>query len=92
MKKLGIILVFVLLAGAVFLSACNLIKQNEVGVRVNRNVADGVDVEQKQLAGIYWDCNGDGKADAVAGCDNNYGNKDFSDRGCKFVRAECKDA
>jgi len=35
-KKYGILFVFVLLAGAVFLSAC----QSEVGARINRNVAD----------------------------------------------------
>ena len=36
-KKIGIILVFVLLVCAVFLSAC----QQEVGGRINRNIVDG---------------------------------------------------
>ena len=61
-KKFGILFVFVLLAGAVFLSAC----QSEVGARINRNVADN-----RQIVNVR-----DNPKISMSGpvCDDNEGN------------------
>lgn len=90
-KKYGIILVFVLLVGTVFLSAC----QSEVGARINKNLADNrqaVDMGRgMDSLSIFWDCSG-GNVDRITKCDDAKGANDNIKDGCLVVSMDCKQA
>jgi hypothetical protein len=92
-KKYGILFVFVLLAGAVFLSAC----QSEVGGRINKNFADNrqaVDVgggggRNNPLSNIYQCC---GTYGGNKGCYSYKVGSCSDDNACPDGTETCEDA